>query len=229
VAALGGHPSGSIPGLMPAGSFAVLKAALQSLTVSPSSPFLVKVITGDNTLGSPKEVELRLKFDQSLRIVDIGGDDFLGLSLGTGPFSGTSPRGARFDHRHPASDSPIALGLYHLTVDASDLGSLIDIPKFQNFSRIYNAQVFWAPPGVTSPPFPQTLCEWTFFQDLNKTIGARAMLVGEDEVKVETGSRAFIHLQGPALDYSGSPSWTHVGSVNFPTQGELFVRVMGLR
>lgn len=230
LAALGG-PLGSVPGLMPAGSYAVLSSAIQDLVISPSSPFLTRVISGDNTPSDPKTVELRLRYDGSLRSLESGGVDYLGLNYTTGPRAGTSQRPARSDHTHSPQESPIAIEIYQISVDSSDLGTLIDVPVFRNIARIYETQVFWAPPGATSPPYPQIDCSW---KGGSESVGARAHLVSGNEVKIEVGAYALVELVDPLYTFvvneaGGSPTWTHVTSPSFPTDGELYLKVVGLR
>jgi hypothetical protein len=51
---------------MPTSSLAVLLQAIQSITVNAACPYLTATITGDNTFGNPKEVELRVRHYSSL-------------------------------------------------------------------------------------------------------------------------------------------------------------------
>jgi hypothetical protein len=230
LAALGG-PSGSVPGLMPEGSYAVLSSAIQDLYISPSSPFLTRTISGDNSPGDPKRVELRVRYDGSLKSAESGGVDYLGLNYPTGPRSGISERPARSDHWHSPSESPVAIEIYRVSVSASDLGTLVDVPEFRNIARIYQTQVFWAPPGYTSPPYPQVECGWKHGSD---GIGVRAHLVTGNTVKLEIGSFALTEILDPLYSFiltevGGSPIWTHVTSPSYPTDGELYLKVIGLR
>jgi len=236
LATLGTDPLGSTPGLVPSGAFAILMAALQTLEISPQAKFLTKIISGTNAYNDPKKVELALKINQSLAaLLDTQtGQTLLGVNFTTGPYAGDSPLVARGNHRHPPSQSPVAVLIEHVSVEASDLGTLISIPRFVGVSRIYTTQVFWAPPGRTSPPYPQIECGWDERTPGNFT-GAKVHIISPDEVKLELGFKALTRMAQPALTYvlttmPGSLSnWTYADAVSEPTEGEMYVKVIGLR
>lgn len=233
VAQMGGDPSGSTAGVMPAGSLALTKGSVQIISISDLSKFLRRVMSGDNSPTDPKTAELRLAIDQSLKQFDIGGEFFLGLDYPQGAYTGDSPQPARANHFHPASESPVAVLRTRLSLTSADLGSLVDVSKIAGISRIYQTQVFWIPPGLTSPPYPQIECSW--FMNGNAEIGIKVNILAGDEVVLEVAGQSFCYLSAPmyqkVLTYvGGSPNWTY-GSlgVQYPTQGEIFIKVVGLR
>ena len=220
---------------MPAGSLALAKGSVQVISISSLSRYLARVMSGDNSPGDPKTAELRLKIDQSLLEIEDSGDFFLGLNFDTGPFAGTSGRPAQSDHMHPPSSSPVAVLRHHITLAASDLGTLVDIPRIAGISRIYQTQAFWVPPGITSPPYPMVDCSW--FRDDGTEVGIKANIVAGDEVKLEVATHGFCFLSTAMYQYvinlpalGGSPNWTYGGGgVQYPTQGEIYIKVVGLR
>lgn len=232
-AQMGGHPSGSTAGIMPAGALALSKGSVQVISIDALSKFLRRVMSGDNSPGSPKTAEMRVAINQSLKQFDISGEFFLGLNYPQGAYSGTSPQPARSNHLHPVSESPVAVLQMNLSLSSTDLGSLFAVARIAGISRIYQTQVFWAPPGLTSPPYPQIECAW--FKDGNNEMGIRANIIAADEVVLEVAGQSFCYLSSPmyqdVITYTGgSPNWTY-GSlgVQYPTQGEIFVKVIGLR
>jgi len=236
LATLGSDPLGSTPGLVPSGAFAVLMAALQTLEISPQAKFLTKIISGTNSSIDPKKVELALKINQSLAgfFDSQTGQTLLGVNFAKGPYAGDSPLVASGNHRHPPSQSPVAVLIEHATVQASDLGTLISIPRFVGVSRIYTTQVFWAPPGKVSPPYPQIECGWDERTAGNFT-GAKVHIISQDEVKLELGFKAITRMGQAALDYvlstlpAPTPNWTYADAISEPTEGEMYVKVIGLR
>jgi hypothetical protein len=230
---MGGHPSGSTAGIMPAGSLALAKGSIQVISISALSRFLRRVMSGNNDPGDPKTAELRVAINESLKQFDVSGEFFLGLNYLSGPYTGDSPQPARANHGHPASQSPVAVLQTHIALAATDLGSLKAVAKIAGISRIYQTQVFWVPPGVTSPPYPQVECSW--FKEGSNETGIKANIIAADEVVLEVASQSFCYLSTPMYQsvlasVGGSPNWTY-GSlgVQYPTQGEIFIKVIGLR
>lgn len=228
-AAMGG-PS-STAGLMPIGSFAVLMQTLQSLGIDPASPYLTRVISGDN-VSSPKVVALRFRHHPSLQVYEVSGVYYLGVKFASGPFDGTSQIAARRDHRHSPSEFPIVVDSSRVTVGSTDRGKLLSVSAFSTLVSLHGAQAFWAPPGVVSPAYPLVDCGW--YPGASGMLGCRVHIVGTNEVKLETGGQAFVELKGDLYTYilaavGGSPTWTYAGSAQFPTSGEIYVRVSGTR
>jgi hypothetical protein len=226
VAVISGSPSGSDPGLMPAGSFAVLKNCVQNIIVSAFSPYIVRVVTGDNTPGNPKRVELRLRTTSSFTTESISGDDYLGLNFKSGPYAGSSPQPARSDHGHSVSESPVALVSHPMAVDETDLDILLMVPDFSAISTIYQTQVFWRP---TTFDYPMIACGW--IERADGTIGARAHILGSGEVRIETGSLGFVHFNDAVKAYvisiTGGVVWSGSDNAKLVRSGDLLVRLIG--
>ena len=228
-AAMGG-PS-STEGLMPIGSFATLMQTLTSLGVDPASPYLTKVISGDN-VSAPKVVALRFRHHSSLKVYEVSGVYYLGIKFGNGPFDGTEDLGARRDHHHSPSEFPLSMESERVTVGAVNLGKLLSVPTFGTISSLHSTKAFWAPPGTVSPAFPLVECGW--FPGSSGMIGCRVHIVGANEAKLETGGQAFLKMESDLYAYilsavGGTPTWTYAGSAQYPTSGEIYVRVSGTR
>jgi hypothetical protein len=233
ISQMGGDPSGSTAGLMPAGSLALAKGSIQVISISDLSKFLTRVMSGNNSPGDPKTAELRLRIGESLKQFESSGNFLLGLNFDTGPYAGDSGRPAMSNHTHPPSESPVAVLRHRIPLDSSNLGTLVDVPTIAGISRIYQTQVFWVPPGLTSPPYPMVECSW--FKDGTTVVGIKANIISGNEVKLEVAGQALCYLSHAMYQYvltktGGSPNWTY-GSygVLYPTQGEIYVKVVGLR
>ncbi len=228
VAAVSGSPSGSDPGLMPAGSFAVLKNAVQSVSIDAASPFLTRVTTGDNTPTNPKNVELNLRLMPALIGVEDSGDWYLGLSYGSGPYAGDSPNPARFNHRHPISEIPLAIVPYDVDVDSSDLGTLLDVAEFPSIGVISHTQVYWVPPGKT---YPMVDCDWA--EMTAGSVGVKAHVVGNNEIKLEIGELGMVRLTDALKTYvtgiTGGITWESQDNGRIVQSGKLMVRLFGER
>lgn len=215
-------------GLMPLGSFPILKGSVQDVSVSPSSPYLTAVTSGNNDPGNLKRVVLRVRHSGAFTIEDISGDKYLALDFPTGPYKGDSGKPAHSNHTHPPSESPIAVLSTKITVGVANLDSLLAEIEFAGIARIYQTQVFWAKPGTVSPEHPLAPCGW--FEDSGGTVGATAIVTGNKKIRVQTGSYGFVHLNNAALSGIFAPvTWTYATDPNYPTSGELFVRVTGIR
>lgn len=233
VAAVSGAPEGSDPGLMPAGAFATLKGAIQNLTVATSSPYLIRVINGDNTPLSPKRVELTFNHDTgSFKVTDVSGTSYLSLNFPSGPLAGTSLQPASATHRHSASESPTAMESTFVDVTGSDLGDLLTIPAFQSVNQIVQTQVFWSPPGLNAPLIA---CDKMLLPSGGGYLetGSAAHIISSDEVKVETSSGGFVSFSAATLTYilsiTGSITWTSAEGGRVAKSGRLTVRVIGER
>jgi hypothetical protein len=226
-------PAGGI-GLMPLNSYPVLLQALQQFEVDGAMPWLVRVITGDNTPGNPRTATLSVRVSSSFRTVDVSGNPGLGLDFSTDPYAGDSNRPARWNHRHRPEESPIAVLTQRVTAGSADLGTLMAELTFTGIARIYQTQVFWAKPGTTSPEHPAVPCCWAFFPPsgsvVNGTVGAKAIITGNNKVQVEVGDVAFTHMNAATVAMLGVVNWQYAGGdPSFPRNGELFVRVTGIR
>lgn len=217
-------------GLMPLDSYPVLMSALQLFEVDPTLPWLVRVITGDNTPGNPRTATLSVRVSSSFRTVDVSGNPGLGLDFSTDPYAGDSNRPARWNHRHRPEESPIAVLTQHVTVGSGDLGVLMAELTFTGIARIYHTQVFWAKPGITAPEHPAVPCCWTYTP--GGVVGAKAVITGNNKVQVETGALAFTHMSNDTVALiaaGGGVTWKYATDPSFPREGELFVRVTGIR
>lgn len=232
LAALGG-PMGSVEGLMPEGSFQVLKESIRDVLVNPACPYFTATIVGDNTFGAPtlaKKIDFRVRHDSSFLVKDVSGVKFLGLNFQTGPYAGDSGRPSQSNHRHSPSETPIALEQAHVTATSGMLGTVVSVPNFPGITRIFSVQVFWAPPGIVSPNYPLFECGW--FQSPYGRIGVKGIIVADDEVKIEIGGYAFIELTADALAMAkvACPGgWENAGSEAYPAAGELYVKIVGSR
>lgn len=217
------------PGLMPAGSFIILKDSLNTVETDIAAPYITRSQTGDNSPGNPKTVTIGMNLHESLTVRDT---DKLGLAFRAGPNAGTDERAARFDHRHSPGESPIAVEFARIDVDSGDLGQELAIPDFASLARIMTTQVFWMPPLSNDDPYPRFDCLWLY--SAAGIIGARAHIIGGDQVVIETGAAAFIELSSAGLARAsaavgGTPTWTNAGTAAKPTSGVLFVKVVGER
>jgi len=223
-------PFGSTEGLMPTSSLAVLLQAIQNITVNAACPYLTATVTGDNTFGNPKEVELRIRHNSSLVVKDVSGVKFLGLNFQTGPYAGDSGRPSQSNHRHSPSETPIALEQAHVTATSGMMGTVVSVPNFPGITRIFSVQVFWAPPGIVTPNYPLFECGW--FQSPYGRIGVKGIIVADDEVKIDIGGYSIIELTAGALAMAKvvcPGGWENAGSEAYPTAGELYVKIVGSR
>jgi hypothetical protein len=232
VAALGGDPLGSRPGLMPSGSFVVLMGALQDVLIDGAAPFMTRSLSGDNSPGDPKVVTLNMKLHESLTTKEVSSVQRLALNYRTGSYAGEDERPARFDHRHSPGESPIAVEFFKIDVDSSNLGDELTIPKFNSLARIQTVQVFWLPPLSNDDPYPQFECSW--MPSAAGSIGARAHIIGGNEVVIETGGHAYTEMSSATsaraiAAVGGTATWTFAGFVTKPTSGHLLVKVTGER
>lgn len=229
VATLGGA-SGSTPGLMPAGSMAVVREAIQQILVSPLSPYLSAIISGDNSLTAPKLATLLLRHHASLEIRDVGGQKQLGIRFANGAFMGVSEIAARADHGHPN-----LLKSYRAKISitaAGQLGTLIEVAPFGELAEVVDATVFWSPPGMTRP-VPGVQCGW-FQQGTGAYVGVRPVMVGSNEVHLEIGNVGLVRFQDAVRQmivsrFVSGVTWNSAtGDGNTPTTGELYLRVVGV-
>lgn len=228
-AVLSASPLGSDAGLMPAGAFAVLRNTLQAVDISVLSPYLVRVTTGDNlSPATPKQTELRLRTTDAFIAEDISGDMYLSLNYQTGPYAGTGVQPARATHTHSPSQSPVSMVSYTKDVVAADLASFITVPVFTSISRIYQTQVFWAPPGVDLPLIE---CSWS--KESSLTTGARAHIIAGDKIRIETGTHGFVTMSEEVKNYVvsvvGSVTWASTDASRTAKSGRLVVRLIGER
>jgi len=232
IAAVGGDPLGSRPGLMPSGSYLLLTSTLNNVETSISSPYLTRSQTGDNTPGNLKTVTIGVNIHESLTTRIVSSVDRLGLNFRSGAYAGTDERAARFDHRHTPGESPFAAEFYKLSVDSGDLGKELAIPAFGSIARAQTTQVFWLPPLSSNDPYPMFDCSWILIA--TGVIGARAHIITGNEVVVETGGKAFIELGAATCARAlaavgGTVTWTFAGTMNRPTSGYLLIKVVGER
>jgi hypothetical protein len=214
-------------GLMPVGSYPVLMGSLQLMEISPSMPYLVRVLSGDNTPGNPRKATLTLRTSPSFKVDMSGPDPLLALDLATGPYAGDSNRPARWNHRHSPEESPIAVMTYAVTVGPGNLNTLMPEIEFTGMARIYEVQVFWAKPGTVSPQHPAVACG--LMETAQGVVGVSGVITGNNKVRLQVGNRAFAWLNGAAVAYMGAVTWTYSVDPSFPTSGEIFVRVTGVR
>jgi hypothetical protein len=234
LAALGG-PSGSSAGLLPETRLAVIEEAIQNVIASALSPYLVPVVSGDNTLTDPKKVTLQLRHHQSLEVKDVSGQLQLGVRFGTGPYDGDGELAARRTHVHPIDESPITVSRTTVKIDdLNQLGSLIEVAPFAGMSEIVSVEIYWAPPGFLTPK-PGVQCDWVQI-GANQYAGVRAHLVTGNEIRLEIGNVGLTKLQDALRVYiidrftSGSVTWdSATGDGNTPRNGELFIKVVGVR
>jgi hypothetical protein len=234
LATLGGA-AGSSAGLMPEGKLAVLEEAIQNVIASALSPYLVPIVSGDNSLTNPKKVTLQLRHHQSLEVKDVSGQKQLGVRFGTGPYDGDGELAARRTHTHPIDESPITVSRAKISIDdLNQLGSLIEMSPFEGISEIVSVEVYWAPPGFLSPK-PGVSCNWIQVAS-NQYVGVRAHLVTGNEIRLEIGNVGVTKLQDALRVYildrftSGAVTWdSATGDGNTPRNGELFIKVVGVR
>lgn len=234
LAALGGT-SGSSAGLMPEGKLAVIEEAIQNVVASALSPYLVPIVSGDNSLADPKKVTLQLRQHQSLEVKDVSGQKQLGVRFGTGPYDGSGELAARRTHTHPIDESPITVARAKVTIDnLNQLGSLIEIATFEGISEIVSIEVMWAPPGFLKPQ-PGIACNWVE-TGINQYAGVRGHLVTGNEIRLEIGNVGLTRLQDSLRVFildrytGGAITWdSATGNGNTPRNGELFIKVVGVR
>jgi hypothetical protein len=232
LAALGGDPLGSRPGLMPSGSFSTLMGSLQDVLIDPAALFLTRSLSGDNSPGNPKQVTLNVKLDESMTIRDVSSVKRLAVNFRSGGYSGSDERAARYDHRHSPGESPIAVEFFRIDVDSGNLGAELAIAAFASIARIQMTQVFWLPPLSNDDPYPLFDCAWLLAP--GGTIGARAHIIKANEVVIETGGSAYtaLSIQSNAratAAVGGTVTWTFSGYSSNPTSGSLLVKVTGER
>lgn len=227
-------------GLMPPEAFVSSMDAIQDVFGSPASPHLTTVTTGDNSPGNPKQTEVRLRSTVSFVDVLDSGEHYLGLNFlaPATPYGGTSVKPARSDHKHPPEDNPIAVLSYHYTLNTgggagSDLGKLLPEIEFTGVSRIYQVQVFWNRPGLTSPEWPGVPCDWMQVGP-GQFVGINGVIIGSRKVRLQTGNVAFLFMNQETLDYvktipPGGVTWNYFGDPRYPIEGEVFIRILGIR
>jgi len=234
LAMLGGS-AGSSAGLMPEGKLAVVQESIQDVISSALSPYLVPIVSGDNSVSDPKKVTLQLRHHQSLEVKDVGGQKQLGVRFGTGPYDGLGDVAARRTHTHPIDQSPITVGRAKVTIDdLNQLGALIEVAPFDSISEIVSVEIYWAPPDFLTPR-PGVECSWVQL-GTNQYAGVRAHLVTSNEIRLEIGNVGLTKMQDALrvliLDRytSGTVTWdSATGDGNTPRNGELFVKVVGVR
>jgi hypothetical protein len=99
--------------------------------------------------------------------------------------------------------------------------------EFTGMARIYEVQVFWAKPGTVSPQHPAVACG--LMETAQGVVGVSGVITGNNKVRLQVGNRAFAWLNGAAVAYMGAVTWTYSVDPSFPTSGEIFVRVTGVR
>jgi len=234
LAVLGGS-AGSSAGLMPEGKLAVVQEAIQNVIASALSPYLVPVVSGDNSLTDPKKVTLQLRHHQSLEVREVAGQQQLGVRFGTGPYDGDGEIAARRTHTHPIDESPITVSRTKISIDdLNQLGSLIELAPFESMSEIVSVEIFWAPPGFLQAK-PGISCSWVRTGS-NQYVGVRAHLVTGNEIRLEIGNVGLTNLQDALRVFitdrftSGAVTWdSATGDGNTPRNGELFIKVVGVR
>ncbi len=234
LAGLGGG-AGSSAGLLPEGKLAIIEEAIQNVIASALSPYIVPVVSGNNTLLSPKKVTLQLRHHQSLEVKDVSGQEQLGVKFATGPYDGDGEIAARRTHTHPIDESPITVGRASITINSlNQLGTLIAVAPFEGISEIVSVEVFWAPPGFTVAK-PGVSCGWMEI-GINQYVGVRANLITSNEIHIEIGNVGLTKLQDALRNYitarftAGSVTWDSAsGDGNTPRNGELFIKVVGVR
>lgn len=212
------------PGLMPPNAYSVLVEAIQDLIGSPSSPFLTRVVTGDNTPGSPKRAEIILRFTDSFESVDDLGVDRLALSFMTGGYFGTSARPARADHRHSPEQSPVDVLTSKISGAAPN--TLSGEIEFTSLARVLQTQVFWGPEPDVGILIP---CDSYIENAALGMVGANAIIIGTRKVRVQTLPRALCRISQSMMPLLGPVTWTSSVAAEFPTSGNLYVRVVGIR
>jgi len=234
LAALGGS-IGSSAGILPEGKLAVLEEAIQNIVASALSPYIVPVVSGDNSLADPKTVTLQIRHHQSLDVRDVSGQKQLAVRFGTGPYDGSGEIAARRTHKHPIDESPITVSHARVTIDnLNQLGSLIEISPFGNLSEIVSIEVMWAPPGFLQAK-PGVSCNWVQV-GINQYAGVRGHLVTSNEMRLEIGNVGLTTLQDALRTFitgrftGGAVTWdSATGNGNTPRNGELFIKVVGVR
>jgi hypothetical protein len=234
LATLGGV-TGSSAGLLPESKLVVIEEAIQNVIASALSPYLVPVVSGDNSLTDPKKVTLQLRHHQSLEVKDVSGQQQLGVKFGSGPYDGDGEIAARRTHTHPIDESPITVSRTKITIDDLDqLGSLIQVSPFADMSEIVSVEIYWAPPGFLAPK-PGICCGWMWVGS-GQYVGVRAHLVTGNEIRVEIGNVGLTKLQDTLRVFildrftAGSVTWdSATGDGNTPRNGELFLKVVGVR
>jgi hypothetical protein len=224
-------------GLMPPDAFIASMGALQDVFGSPASPHLTSVTSGDNSPGNPKQAEVRLRSTGSFVDVLESGDHYLGLNFppAGSAYGGASVRPARSDHRHSPEDSPVAIMSHNVHFDGTFpvLGKLLPEIEFTGVSRILQAQVFWSRPGHTAPEWPSILCEWMKIAE-GQFIGVNAVITDSRKVRLQVGNVALLYMNDETLAYIKTipplgVTWPFFGTPNYPTEGEIFVRILGIR
>jgi hypothetical protein len=234
LAMLGG-PSGSSAGLLAEGKLVIIEEAIQNVIASALSPYLVPVVSGDNTLTDPKKVSIQLRHHQSMEVKDVGGQAQLGVRFGSGPYDGSGEVAARRTHVHPIDESPITVGRLRVSIDdLNQLGSLIEVAPFEGISEIVSFEVYWAPPSFLLPK-PGVQCGWVEI-GTNQYVGVRGHLVTGNEIRLEIGNVGLTQMQDSLRDfitsrYTGDAiTWdSATGNGSTPRNGELFIKVVGVR
>ena len=112
--------------------------------------------------------------------------------------------------------------------------SVFTIPRFQSVSRLYTVQVFWAPPGAVSTPYPQVDCGW-YEKNPGNFVGVRGHLISPNEIRLEVGTLALTRMTTALFNLvvsglpGSTPNWTTAQAQEEPTEGEIYVKVIGLR
>jgi hypothetical protein len=108
------------------------------------------------------------------------------------------------------------------------LGTFLTIPDFTSIGNIYQTQVFWRPPGQS---YPLISCDWV--ESGTGTIGARAHILGQGKIRIETGSQGFVRFNDDVKAYilgiTGTITWTASDNGKLARSGELVVRLTGER
>lgn len=228
IAAIDASPEGSRVGLMPAGSYAVLRNALQWVEIDGASPYLVRVNSGDNSPTNPKKVTIGLNVTASFVSRDESGTWYLALNFPNGPYAGTSVSPARSDHRHLPSEMPLTIVPYSMTVDVSHLGQIITVPDFTTIGNISHIAVYWVPLGRD---FPMIECGWT--ETSAGVVGTRVHLHGSKAIRIETGSLGFTKMTEALKNYvvgiTGGITWDSQDNGKITRSGKLYVRLFGER
>ena len=230
-----GGEQGSSVGLMPPTSLLFAVESLQYLRVASNTPYLtVTENVAQSTLNTPRNMTLEMALHGSLEVKGSGTTAALGVKFATGPYAGQSGVAPNSDHVHPLSQSPITVGYARVDITSVDqLGSVISVPAFGNFSDIYSTEILWGPPNLNTP-VPGVECNWV--KTSTGFIGVRVIKAAANAVSLEIGREGLTQFQDSVKSWiftqftENQQTWNSAtGDGNTPNNGVLFLKVIGIR
>jgi len=225
-----------LDGLISAADMATVREALTDLSISGSSPYLVRTITGDNDpTAKTVALEVRVLSDTFRTVVD-NAQSKLALNYQAGGLAGTSNRPARADHRHDLSGSPVQVAQKTVTIDTlGQLGSLIQVEVPAAIATVLSVNVAWSPPGISAPYYPLVEAAWNsvLVGGTARRVGVKYNQKGARDLWIQLGDYALCELTTTELAEAtvaagNTVTWAAASlGAGWPTTGTLSVRIIG--